>query len=113
MMRIDQTRPSRIPARSSRACGNASPELGGPSRRPVRQGLDALDHGACVHDPLVDVEGAREIVAQHLLADAQVLAHGEQDPAAQAALDQLDATPDRLAAPEAKHLEVDLVAAVA
>src|SRR3954467_14374319 len=84
------------------------------SRRPARQRLHALDHGARVHDSFVDVEGTGEIVSQHLLADAQVLADGEQDPdAAEAALDELDAPPDRLAAPKAQHLEVDLGAAVA
>src|SRR5882672_7451029 len=68
--------------------------------------FDALEDGTCAHRAFVDIERAGRLFAEDLFADAEARAHREEDRLGQTTLHQLDAPPDRIAAPKPHHLEI-------
>src|SRR5580658_1378030 len=88
---------------ASRACASSR-------TRRTSESFESLGDGARAHRALVDVEGPGKLAVQNVLAHAKARAHGEDDALGQARLNELDAFPDRVAAPVPHDFEIDALA---
>src|SRR5690348_803180 len=72
-----------------------------------RQTVEVLGNRTRAHRALVNVQGARGVLVEQLLTDAQARAHREENLMLDAALDQIDASEDGIAAPKSERFEID------